>query len=225
MLTYCDDATGERVDLTPAEMGGWAARTANLLRDGCRLRAGDRAAVLLPPHWQTAAVLLGAWSAGIAVSFHPWATAGLDPWSEGGAVDAVFVSRARLGSWLETVPEAVHRYVAVDTGPVPPGWLDFLGEVRGHPPTPPAYREIRPGDPASPDGTSYGEWAQIARGTASALRLGAGDRVLVDVSAHEQPVTWLLAPLSVGASVVLCANLDRARLDDRIAAEGITRVL
>jgi uncharacterized protein (TIGR03089 family) len=67
LLTYCDDATGERIDLTAMELGGWAARTAGLLRQGCHLEPGDRAAVLLPPHWQTAAVLLGAWSIGVAV--------------------------------------------------------------------------------------------------------------------------------------------------------------
>ena len=36
--------------------------------------------------------------------------------------------------------------------------------------------------------------------------------------------SWLLAPLIAKASIVLCANLDRSRLDARIAAEGVTRV-
>jgi hypothetical protein len=34
-----------------------------------------------------------------------------------------------------------------------------------------------------------------------------------------------LTPLSVGATVVLCANLDRDGLDARIAAERVTRVM
>jgi hypothetical protein len=55
--------------------------------------------------------------------------------------------------------------------------------------------------------------------------LRTGDRVLVDVAAHEQPVQWLFAPLSVGASILLCANLDSARLAERAAAEGVTHVL
>ena len=57
------------------------------------------------------------------------------------------------------------------------------------------------------------------------LDLRAGDRLLVDVAEHEQPVKWLLAPLAAGTSVVLCANLDRRNLEARIAAEGITHVL
>ena len=77
LLTYCDDTTGERTVLSPADLGAWTARTANLLVDVCGLGPGSRAAVLLPPHWQTAAVLLGAWSVGVSVSFEGAATAGL----------------------------------------------------------------------------------------------------------------------------------------------------
>src|SRR5215469_9524557 len=108
LLTFYDDATGERTELSAAALGGWASRTAALLHEGCGLGSGDRVASLLPPHWQTGAVLLGAWSAGLAVSFRLAATAGL-PVLEPGAdepLDAVFVARNRLDSWLEDVPEA-----------------------------------------------------------------------------------------------------------------------
>ncbi|BCJ68213.1 TIGR03089 family protein [Polymorphospora rubra] len=233
LLTYLDGATGERTDLSAAALGGWAARTASMLRDGCGLTAGDRVAVLLPPHWQTAAVLLGAWSAGITVSFRPWASAGLAPLdaSPEEPLDAVFVARRRLDSWLETVPAARHRFVlglaadgaALDE--VPGGYRDYAAEVRRYPDVPPAYQAIRGDDPASPDGTSYEEWARFAGELAAMWGLRRGDRVLVDVARHEEPAKWLLAPLSAGASIVLCANLDRADLDARVAAEGITRVL
>src|SRR3712207_2384754 len=68
LLTYYDDGTGERVELSGATLDNWVAKTANLLVDTYGLAPGDRAAVLLPPHWQTAAVLLGCWSAGLSVS-------------------------------------------------------------------------------------------------------------------------------------------------------------
>jgi uncharacterized protein (TIGR03089 family) len=233
VLTYYDNATGERTELTAAALGSLAARTAGLLQQGCRLSAGDRAAVLLPPHWQTAAVLLGAWSAGIAVSFRRWATAGLPPIGVGDnePLDAVFVSLARLNSWLESVPRARHRFVlglARDGAPldeVPAGYRDYLTELSRYPDLPPAYESIRPTDPASPDGTSYQQWATIAQDIATSLDLSGGDRVLVNVAEHEQPVEWLLAPLTAGASIVLCANLDPRTLDARIAAEGVTHVL
>jgi len=230
LLTYYDDATGERTELGAAELGGWSARAAGLLRDGCGLAAGSSAAVLLPPHWQTAVVLLGAWSAGVAVSFRPWATAGLGA-APPEPLDAVFVSRERLGSWLEEVPAARHRFV-LGLAPglaaleeVPAGYRDFAAEVVRHPDSAPDYAGVRPGDAASPDGTTYAQWSDVAQGIAAGLGLRAGDRVLVDANNHEQPVQWLLAPLVAGASIVLCANLDRDALPARIAAEGVTRVL
>jgi len=230
LLTYYDDATGERTELSATDLGGWAARTAGLLRDDCGLAPGAHAGVLLPPHWQTAAVLLGAWSAGIAVSFRSWARAGLQPAPER-PLDAVFVSRTRLDSWLEEVPPARHRYV-LSLAPdgerpddVPTGYLDFITEALRHPDDAPAYVPVRQDDAADTDGTSYAQWGEIAQGIAASLNLRAGDRLLIDASQQEEPVGWLLAPLSAGASIVLCANLDRDVLDDRIAAEGVTRVL
>ncbi|WP_433346645.1 TIGR03089 family protein [Micromonospora sp. CA-111912] len=231
LLTYHDDATGERIDLTASELGEWAARSAGLLREGCGLGAGDRAAVLLPPHWRTAAVVLGAWSIGVAVSFRPRATAGLPVLEPGGdrPYDAVFVTPERLDDWLEDVPAGTHRYlVGTGFGPladVPVGWLDWDAEVLRHTDAPPDYAGIRPSQAATPDGTSYGAYGRVAAEVAQQLDLRAGDRLLVDTAEHEQPLKWLLAPLAVGASVVLCANLDPARLDARIAAEHVTRVL
>ncbi|MEV0810522.1 TIGR03089 family protein [Micromonospora sp. NPDC050200] len=231
LLTYHDGVAGERTALTAQQLGGWAARCAGLLRDGCGLGPGSRVAVLLPPHWRTAAVLLGAWSVGMAVSFRPRATAGLPVLEPGGdrPYDAVFVTPERLDDWLEDVPEGTHRYL-VGTGPesltdVPVGWLDWSTEVLRHTDTTPDYTAIRPSDPASPDGTTYGEWGSVARALADQLDLRAGDRLLVDAAEHEQPLKWLLAPLSIGASVVLCANLDPARRDALVAAERVTRVL
>lgn len=233
LLTYYDDATGERTVLTAAELGGWAARTAALLHEGCGLGAGSRVAVLLPPHWQTAAVLLGAWSAGVAVSFRGRATTGLAALGPGAdePLDATFVAADRLDDWLENVPDARHRFVlglaphAAVLPDVPTGYRDYLAEVVGYPGSLPAYASFRRTDAASVDGTTYEEWGRLAHILAGQFGLRAGDRLLVDAAESEEPVKWLLAPLSAGASVVLCANLDPAALAARVAAEGITRVL
>ncbi|MBO4207454.1 TIGR03089 family protein [Micromonospora echinofusca] len=232
LLTYYDDATGERTELTATGLGQWAARSAGLLRQGCGLGVGSRAAVLLPPHWQTAAVLLGAWSAGVAVSYRLTATAGLAALEPGAdePFDATFVTPQRLDDWLEDVPAARHRFVlglapaAAPLAEVPAGYRDWLTEVRQHPADLPAYALVRPSDPATPDGTSYQQWGSLAEEIAAQRDLRAGDRVLVDAAAHEHPVKWLLAPLAVGASVVLCANLDPGAVDSRIVAEQVTRV-
>ncbi len=228
LITFRDDATGERAGLTATEVGGWAAATAALLTEECGLNPGDRAAVLLPPHWQTAAVLLGAWAAGLEVSFRGWATAGLSP--AGDPLEVSFVDARRVGSWLDEVPAATHRFVlglgssAAPADPVPAGYRDFPTAVRPHlgaeSPQPPAGAH----QPASVDGTTFGEYGAVAADIAAMHGITRGDRVLVD-AAKEEPLFWLLAPLSVGASVVICKNLDRDRLEARITEERVTKVL
>ncbi len=52
-----------------------------------------------------------------------------------------------------------------------------------------------------------------------------GARVLIDAGRHPDPVDWLLAPLTRAATVVLCANLDPARLTSRQATEKVTHTL
>ena len=230
LLVYYDDATGERTALTPDELGDWAAATSALLTDGCGLAPGSRAAVLLPPHWQTAAVLLGAWAAGFEVSYQGWATAGLS--GSGGMYDATFVSARRVDSWLDDVPDGKHRFLlglapyGAPADPVPDGYRDYITELR------PYAGAGRPrvlagdGDAASVDGTTYREWSDIATAIAAKAGIGPGDRVLIDASEHEQPVRWLLAPLSVGASIVLhTGGLETAAVKELAAQERVTRVL
>ena len=48
-ITYYDDATGERIELSTVTLANWAAKTANLLRDELGAGPGSRIAVLLPP--------------------------------------------------------------------------------------------------------------------------------------------------------------------------------
>ncbi|SDT34137.1 TIGR03089 family protein [Actinoplanes derwentensis] len=230
LITYIDDSTGERTSLTASELGDWVAATASLLSGECGLPRGSRAGVLLPPHWQTAAVLLGAWAAGIKVSFRAWSTAGLSSDTESD-LDVTFVERRRVGSWLEDVPPAGFQFVlglapgGRDSPDVPPGYRDFPPSARAHLGAAPPHTGVTVSETATVDGTTFGEYGAAAATLASARGITAGDRVLVDVTAYEEPMIWLMAPLTAGASIVLCANLDHTRLADRIAAEGITRLL
>ena len=228
LITFRDDVSGERAGLTAAEVGGWTAATAALLTEECGLTRGDRAAVLLPPHWQTAAVLLGAWSAGLKVSFRGWATAGLSP--AGDPLEVSFVEARRVGSWLDEVPPATHRFVlglgpnAAPVDPLPTGYRDFPTAVRPHLGAAAPRPLADPAEAAAVDGTTFGEYGALATEIAAMNGITRGDRVMVDAT-KEEPLFWLLAPLSVGASVVICRNLDRTRLDGRIAEERATKVL
>ncbi|GAB2960444.1 TIGR03089 family protein [Micromonospora polyrhachis] len=230
LLTWYDDATGDRTELSGATLDNWVAKTANLLVDSAGLAPGDLVGVSLPPHWQSAAVLLGSWSAGAEVTAVPGtpvevlfaAADRIDPVAGEPAtnqIDAVAGSPATnqidaVAGW-----PAGERYalalapLAAPLRTVPAGFTDYVVEVRGH------------GDHFTPypaGGPQDAELCARATERASALGIATGDRVLVDAARHPDPVDWLLAPLAVGASVVLCGHLDPARLADRLATERVT---
>ncbi|MBM0229386.1 TIGR03089 family protein [Micromonospora sp. ATA51] len=208
LLTWYDDATGERTELSGATLANWVAKTANLLVDEAAVAPGDTAGVLLPPHWQTAAVLLGCWSATLTVVDKP------------GDVDVLFAAADRAeeaAAW-----SAGERYAlalapfAAPLRQVPPGFADYVVAVRGH------------GDHFTPyPGGGEADADLLARGEARAADLGIapGDRLLIDAAVHPDPVDWLLAPLTARASIVLCGNLDATRTDSRATTEKVTHTL
>jgi len=63
LLTWYDDATGGRVELSVATAANWAAKIANHLVDEVGAEPGDVVAVEPAVHWITAVVMLGAWTA------------------------------------------------------------------------------------------------------------------------------------------------------------------
>src|SRR3954454_14006808 len=101
-LTWYDDATGDRVELSVATTANWAAKIANHLVD--ELDVGPGQAVVVEPaeHWSTAVVLLGVWTGGGHVTFGGQAT--LDV-----ALDAMGLGLSRLvGAQPDDVVVPVH---------------------------------------------------------------------------------------------------------------------
>jgi uncharacterized protein (TIGR03089 family) len=202
VITFYDDATGERLDLSAATLTNWVAKTANLLVDGHGLGTGDGAAVELPPHWLTAAVLLGCWSAGLAVT-RP------DDRAEIAFVTGDSPTRAPDTYALSLAPLAAPYGPPLGPPGPPPGTLDFVREVR-------PYGDhfnapVRASDLALADGTTHAELG--------ALTTAPAGRLLIDAAADADPRRWLVAPLLAGASIVLCVNLDPTRLSARLANE------
>jgi uncharacterized protein (TIGR03089 family) len=221
LLTWYDDASGDRTELSGATLDNWVSKTANLLVDGAGVGGGDTAGVLLPPHWQTAAVLLGAWAAGLAVQVDgpPRPVEALFSTPERTADAAGWAAGDRYATGL--LP------LAMPLRDVPPGSVDYPTEVRNYGDHFRAAQPVAPDDPAfaGPAPRTHAEATRAAADRAAALGLGAGARVLIDARVHPDPVDWLLAPLAAGASIVLCANLDATKLADRTAAERVTLVL
>ena len=66
-VTYYDESTGERTELSVRSLANWVAKTHHLLGDELGLGLGDTALISLPAHWLAVPILLGALSAGLSL--------------------------------------------------------------------------------------------------------------------------------------------------------------
>jgi uncharacterized protein (TIGR03089 family) len=229
LLTFYDDATGERTELSATTLANWVAKTANLLQDEFDVGPGTTVAVALPVHWQTAAVLLAVWSCGATVL----ETAAEDD----GRLDEAFLvlaSRDRLGE-IET--QQVPDLLGLSLHPLGMGMADYVGPARDFALEVRAQGDVfvpyAAPDPAAP-GLVIGEMSLTLAGLVDAgrqladrLGLRSGDRVLVDeqTALEAGAVAWLLAPLTAGASLVLCRHAAADALPRRAEQEGVTASL
>jgi uncharacterized protein (TIGR03089 family) len=218
-ITYYDDATGERIELSAVTLANWAAKTGNLLRDEFGCGPASRVAVLLPAHWQTAAVLFGVWWIGADVLL-------------GGPAIEADIALCTIGRLEEADAVAgVGGEVAVlsldslgrPAPDLPVGITDYATAVRVQGDQ--IVAERHPGPALA--GQSVDEVLAACERSAHARALTAGDRVL-SAASWNQPddlIEGLLAVLAVGASLVQVANPDPAALPRRMETEKVTRTL
>ena len=217
-ITYYDDASGERIELSAVTLANWAAKTGNLLRDELGAGPGSRVAILLPAHWQTAAVLFGVWWIG--------AEAVLDA---SGPADLALCTAERLDEADATVePGGEVAVLSLDafgrSAPdLPIGVTDYATAVRVHGDQ--IVAERHPG--AALGGRSVDAILADCENSAAARGLTPKDRVLSSASwsGPAELVDGLLAVMAVGASLVQVANPDPAALQRRVETEKVTRVL
>jgi uncharacterized protein (TIGR03089 family) len=219
-ITYYDDATGERVELSTATLANWAAKTSNLLRDELAAAAGSRAAVFLPAHWQTAAVLLGVWWVGAEVVLG--GNGGNPPHA-----DIALCTQDRLADAEHAVGIGEVAVLSLDAfgrgvAGLPVGITDFATSVRVHGDH--AVVEPKPGPALA--GYSVEEVLAMARQAALSQNLTRSDRVWssADWASTRGLVDHFLAVLVAGASLVQVAN-PVADQERRRITEKVTRVL
>lgn len=210
-VTYYDEASGERTELSVRSLANWVAKTHHLLSTELGLGVGDSALVILPAHWISVPVLLGCLTAGLAVT-------------DDGAADVAFVTP-------ESLPDAGHvqeSYVvapdsaALGFGASPPApALDYVAAVRPQEDKWPSVQlRATPDDLCFP-GRTRGEVAALAADSG----LQPGTRLLTTRS-WSGPQDWIdtvLAPIAVRGSLVLVANgEDDELVERRITQERVT---
>ncbi|MCV7123040.1 acetyl-CoA synthetase [Mycobacterium lacus] len=215
-ITYYDEASAERIELSAATLANWAAKTGNLLRDELGAGPASRVAILLPAHWQTAAVLFGVWWIGAEVVL-------------AGPADLAMCTADRLDE-ADTAVGAGGEVAVLSLDPfgrpasdLPVGVTDYATAVRVHGDQ--IVPERRPGPALA--GRSVEQILAECENSAVTRGLTAADRVLSTApwTTPGELVDGLLAVLAVGASLVQVANPDPALLQRRIDTEKVTRVL
>lgn len=216
-ITYYDDATGERIELSTVTLANWAAKTGNLLRDELGATAGSRVAILLPAHWQTLGVLLGVWFIGAEVVL------GRNDCD----IACCTVSRrddadAAVGHAGEVVVLSLDAF-GRPVPDLPFGVTDYATSVRAH------GDQITPERHPGPalNGRSVAETLSAAANSATARNLTATSRALSS-NAWDTPdavIDDVLAVLVAGGSLVQVAHPDPAAQARRIEAEKITAEL
>lgn len=220
LVTFYDDARGERVEFSTKTFDNWMAKTANLLVDGLGAVPGGRVALALPVHWQTAVWLYACWAAGLTAL----------PVGDGSIpddADVVAASPERLDAALATGADVVGLSLHSLGAPLaecPPGVTDYAVEVR-------AYGDhftmvTDPDRPAVEVGGASLTGAELVA-AAEALGTPRGARVLTTVSfaTREGLLAGLVGPLIANGSVIICKNLEQSRLEQLISQEHVTNVI
>ncbi len=222
LLTFYDDGTGERIELSVASFDNWVAKTANLLRDGLGTEPEDQVAILLPTHWLGCVWLCAAWACGLRVSLGP-----------DGSADAALVVRGpgqldglSGADAARTVGVSLRPLGAAFSEPLPAGVTDYAAEVLGYGDR--FTADLPEGPETSALLTTHGSLSQRelldrAQTAAGRVGLGAAGRLLTASNpASEQGLCWLLAPLVVGGSLVLVRHLDPRRTPARVSQERVS---
>ena len=212
-VTYYDEATGERSELSVKSLANWVAKTHHLLGTELGLGVGDSALIAVPAHWVSVPIVLGCLTAGLELT-------------PDGATDVAFVAPATM-----SVADAGDIYaIAPDSAAIgfrddaPDGSQDYVTAVR---PQADAWATVHlpagPSDPCLPGLTRVEvvERAQVAG-------LTPGERLLT-TRGWSGPDDWIetvFAPLAVGGSLVIVANCtDDGVIERRATQERATRRL
>ena len=225
LLTWYDDGTGERVELSVVTYANWVAKAASLLVEEHDLERGDVLLVDLPSHWLGPVFLGAAWTAGLAVAF---------PTSQV-APDVVVCGPAALATWApraDDLPVLACSLLPMGVRfaePLPPGVHDVGIEVWGQPDAftphdPPEGSDVALVDGPVTQDALFGSptiGSSVAAGSPNSST--GGDRLLLTANPASPPgVAAVSRPLVSGGSLVLVAGADPARLDAIAEAELVT---
>jgi hypothetical protein len=189
LLTFYDDASGERTELSVKTFANWVSKTANLYADELMLDPGDAIRIDLPSHWLGPVFLGAAWACGLEITADAnVAVVGPDGLDGPTGTTLACALHPFATRFAEPLPADV-----LDHGALWPGQSDVFSPLDATDlgvPTPDDRRVITDLDPLAADGQ------QLFLG----LVAGAGSLVLVT---HPDERQWPAHSQSVGATASL----------------------
>jgi uncharacterized protein (TIGR03089 family) len=214
-VTYYDEASGERSELSRKSLANWVAKTHFLLLDELGLGVGDVALIDVPAHWISVPILLGALTAGLELT----------------DTDAARASIAFVAAPADP-PEVPDVYaIAPDSAAVglrdavPADLSDYVTAVR---PQPDAWTAVQlSADPKTPCVPGYTREATVSFARSRARDLGAPDGArLLTTRDWTGPADWidtLFVALVAGGSLVIVRNApDEGVVERRMSQERAT---
>ncbi|MEU4451633.1 TIGR03089 family protein [Nocardioides sp. NPDC023903] len=199
-VTFYDEASGERQELSTTTYANWVAKASGLLLDEHGLERGDSLRIDLPTHWLATVFLGAAWNTGLVVT-------------DSESPDAVVCGPETLPTWADeagkrpTLACSLLPFGVRFAAPLPQGVHDVGIEVWGQPDA------FTPWDPPAADDAAT-SWAGVETSHAD---LFGGDgkavRLLSTVPSASPAGAELLASLLAGGgSLVLVTNATDERL-------------
>jgi uncharacterized protein (TIGR03089 family) len=226
LVTWYDETTGERVELSVATYANWVAKTASLLVEEHELERGDVLRVDLPLHWLTPVFLGAAWTAGLVVS------------QDDGAPDAVVTGPAGVDRWAASagdIPVLACSLLPMGVrfaDPLPTGVHDVGLEVWSQPDAFVASDPPGEDDVAVSAGGAVTTHAELWSAAAAGSLLTDGGRLMVAANPASPPeLATFTEPLARRGSVVFVVgpDIDREmgadRLDGLAQAERVTSLI
>lgn len=202
-LTYYDDPTGERVELSGITTANWVAKTSNFLVDDLEAGPGTRVRIGLPTHWLRFVWVLSCWSVGAAV---------VDTAADIG------LSGPDLAADEPVKLAAALRPLGARFAEPPAGFVDIGAEVPQHGDVFAAF------DPPDTDTLAVDlEGRRMTHGELAASVDSSEERLLVEPGALKRDVDLLVAAGLGGGSLVVVAHASND-VRGRVAEQERARI-
>ncbi len=223
LVTFYDDATGERIELSVTTYANWVAKTAGLMQDELDVERDGLVLVDLPTHWLGAVWLGAVWSVGATVTFDRTRAEEADLIVCGPDSLAAFAPRAAA---VPVVALSLRPLGARFAESLPPGVVDYGAVVLGQPDSFISYDPPAGDDAAWAGASGVRTQSDLLADAAAAPVVAPQGRLLTDANpCSPDGLTALLSPLLAGGGTVWVRHPDPGTWAQRYDAERATAEL